>query len=1144
MAFAARGGGAPFRSNGFEAEISLKQEWAGFDLVKVGGKAPMVYRRACEGCPVCILSGCITTVSPMKNQAGWDLSVGWLDPRFLPQNDVPFLAPTAMSRYEGIYQCGTSACLKNSGAKLTINFTKNTNPMVLHFSGFCYLLPTPDLEPIPIPVAQYEMRDWMTQTAKRRVADEEPANYAFQADEESPPRLYRCGNIIFLQGQLEHAIYGPKSQIVGHLPDDLRPQREVRWLAVLLRADECVVEHTVAVTLRPDGTISVQGGKMMMIDQRGNTRLLPTKKQGRLCLDGIRYVLGRGLPVEPSSWVRTAGENSARAGRSKVGHLMSDGGQLSHSSICFRQDDVVVLEGFLSWASVKQPNAKQALASLPRGCWPQRRETFFTRGGSDVEERRRIDVDQYGRIFCPEGVSNGRVELTGIIFIAAESESNIRPPEPEWDDLKLQYHREESNIVSTSFDGHELLEAFASRCNLHEWDMIGFDFQRHAFRKMLMPLGYVYPRGHARDKMNLGNDWESRFWKQYTTQLSELYGIKTFYTLLHVSNDMFDNIAKGIKMSPVDYESFQKKRKQVRQIWESQRRPGLTFAQLQELATQIVDQMFEHWDFKSQLQGALQNDLRAPATIEHLFPQGRPWADREIRKKIKDGDWAKFEEVRQFFYFFETTGNNMTHCSLMGSQDVFTTTGKWYFPDAPNVQKSLFENIAWLFPRKLYLYISERQTQRFPFIEDLDIQADLHWREWSENETPHPPDELLMDKPRRNAQDQVEGDPGYLMRKRALAIHLIYPHLDSLECLVYSASGWNKGKGMLKSSFHLVWPQLIVDPDRAPVIRHATLGVFHKETAQPGTFLANLQNRLLQLHESNNWELVFDNTTIHAKNGLRLPYSDKASMVIESEQDKKRVKEGTLSKNKAFKKRVKEDRPSKAIGAIRFEFDKDPVTGNDVCTSAKWTADSDSFTIAEWIGKGTCRRDPNSMVELTPWQLGPDVLELLPTKPGEEFYYEGEDDGEGGHWVTHKPYPNIRRYNQSTRDFVRQFTEAVKEEQDALQEDENFDLMRRLIGTWIMVNEKQALWQSTASSQFNRKVPDGLWSGRQLTCPTEVIFLKEKGKVIVSGPKDAEEALVRALRSFTRRDDSAVMPIYDLTRMQTDKPPPANSSHH
>lgn len=47
----------------------------------------------------------------------------------------------------------------------------------------------------------------------------------------------------------------------------------------------------------------------------------------------------------------------------------------------------------------------------------------------------------------------------------------------------------------------------------------------------------------------------------------------------------------------------------------------------------------------------------------------------------RQADKQKFEEIRQFFYYHQTNGFSMTHCSLRGSTDTFTDTGKWFFPD-------------------------------------------------------------------------------------------------------------------------------------------------------------------------------------------------------------------------------------------------------------------------------------------------------------------------------------------------------------------------------------------------------------------------------------------------------------------------------
>jgi len=1021
--------------------------------------------------------------------------------------------------------------------------------MVLHLSGICFSS-CHDHDPIPLEIAQYRMQDWSQQLGPKNgklLGVDGPAK-TLEPNEYNPPGLVRCGNIFCLHGELKTATFGPMPHFVATLPEDLRPRRELRWNAALLAPPssdpngppDFKVECSVALTIKQNGTISVQGGRQHMIDQKGNMRVLQQNKKGRLCLNGIRFSLAEGVPVEPAPQIASLiAQKSALKSKSKIkiDYLIDEQDTSTEkTAVCIKQGDVVMLEGFLSWSTgSRPPNAKQPMAFLPHGCWPQRREVFFTRGGSDLEERRRVDVDVYGRIFCPEGTLDGRLELTGVIFVTAVDHAGIPPvpPDADWDELKLQYHRHVVNVVSTSFDGHETLEQFVRRSNHHEWSLVQYDFGRHASRKMLLPLGQVMLRGQAKwDIMNIGLEHE-RLWREHRNSLADKFGITCFHTLLHVSDDMFENIVNAVKMPERDASNLRDYRKVARRNWAAKRQPGMTFSKLQSLATEIVDQMFQHWDFKAQLQGALQNDFRAPSTIEHLFPQRHPREDYRIKKKLNNQeDMAKFEAIRQFFYLYETTGCNMTHCSLMGSSDIFTTTGKWYFPDATDVQKQLFENIAWLFPRHIYLYISERQTLRFPFIEDLDVQASNSWQGMlAPGQKAKPPDELIMAPPERDAQRNVCGDPGPLMRKRAEAIHMIYPHLEFLEVLVYSASGYNKGKDMPKSSFHLVWPQLIVDPDRAPVIRHVTLGVFQKETMKSGSILGHLQMRLLQLHESNNWELVFDSTTINARNGLRLPYSDKASMVIGNDEEKRKVEQGKLSKTKAYKKRVREERPSKAIGRIRFDFEKDAESGNDIVTKAQWNADADTFTIAEWIQMGSCRRDPHAgmLAELTPWQLGPDVLSMLPTRPGEQFYYD--PDGEGGHWVTHKPFPNIRRCVLEPEDFRKQFTEALNDEQDALKEEGNESLMNRVNGVWVSVTSAQAVWRTTAALQFDAKVPDKVWCRKVLQRPTEVAYIKSKGKVVLDGPADVTEVLHRVLKPFTKLDDNAVMPMYDLSKI-------------
>eukprot|EP00408_Alexandrium_pacificum_P002508 CAMPEP_0171217462 /NCGR_PEP_ID=MMETSP0790-20130122/32698_1 /TAXON_ID=2925 /ORGANISM="Alexandrium catenella, Strain OF101" /LENGTH=94 /DNA_ID=CAMNT_0011683253 /DNA_START=69 /DNA_END=350 /DNA_ORIENTATION=- len=94
--------------------------------------------------------------------------------------------------------------------------------------------------------------------------------------------------------------------------------------------------------------------------------------------------------------------------------------------------------------------------------------------------------------------------------------------------------------------------------------------------------------------MNL-NGRDVEIWRQYGGTLSKLYGITTFHTLLHVSDGMFDHLtrAQGIDMREDDRGHLKEQRRKLRIEWSTKRQPGIN---LQELAMQIVDQMFEHWD--------------------------------------------------------------------------------------------------------------------------------------------------------------------------------------------------------------------------------------------------------------------------------------------------------------------------------------------------------------------------------------------------------------------------------------------------------------------------------------------------------------------------------------------------------------------
>jgi len=327
---------------------------------------------------------------------------------------------------------------------------------------------------------------------------------------------------------------------------------------------------------------------------------------------------------------------------------------------------------------------------------------------------------------------------------------------------------------------------------------------------------------------------------------------------------------------------------------------------------------------------------------------------------LKTGDHERFLEVQKFFLDHETNGTDITHpCLAGGWRNDFTKTGKWHFPDDDDTQWEICTSLAWLFSRGIPFFMCERQTDQFPFIEDLDIQAYGNWDELggmkNENHSTYtlPPDYAILIPP------EIDDFPGKFMVERAMCIHKIYPQFPYLEALVYQASGYNRGKELLKTSFHLVWSDVIVDNFSAPKIREDTLAHFvdiAQDTSADNGYWLEFAEALKLLHPSNSFDMVFDKTTVTAKNGLRMPFNDKAKL------SKSKMWEG--GKNKpVIEGIVIEGRPQLPVGVLRFEFEKND--GVSKCTKAAWIKDRSSMDDATWIRKSTCRRPVGTMATVT-----------------------------------------------------------------------------------------------------------------------------------------------------------------------------------
>ena len=231
----------------------------------------------------------------------------------------------------------------------------------------------------------------------------------------------------------------------------------------------------------------------------------------------------------------------------------------------------------------------------------------------------------------------------------------------------------------------------------------------------------------------------------------------------------------------------------------------------------------------------------------------------KIAKAANPEEIEILNETVNWWHMWSSNDKNLTHSSLMGNQDIFTDTGKWTVPDDADVQDQLFKYMAWIFKKGYDTFISEIQTPLFPLIEDLDMESTLPMTDTRQI------DDMFTEKL-------------FFIKERARALRIIYPHINEFTVYLYTSSGFNKSKGRWKSSFHLVWPDIIVNGHLAPIVRQTTVEYFIYKSATSAYF-KHMQARLVNHYDANIWENVFDQTTSNAANGLRMPFSNKASWV-------------------------------------------------------------------------------------------------------------------------------------------------------------------------------------------------------------------------------------------------------------------------
>jgi len=314
----------------------------------------------------------------------------------------------------------------------------------------------------------------------------------------------------------------------------------------------------------------------------------------------------------------------------------------------------------------------------------------------------------------------------------------------------------------------------------------------------------------------------------------------------------------------------------------------------------------------------------------------------------------ELDKIRQFFQNHEThRRDEITHTTFLGHMDYFSSTGKWVFGDDGDTQATLFRSVARLLELGIPCFISERFSCRHPWTEDIDIVSEI-----GRQEDP-PPTELVLDR------------EFLFLRLRAQVLFELFPEFEELDVYVYNSSGWSKGKELHKVSYHFVWSDIIVNHENAKLVRQATLSKF-LQLGKKGMPLfeqfqsirAHAPTRCADVSDAHLWSSIFDENSVRPKNGLRMPYNEKADL---DDRGKKR----------------RDTRSPIPQCVVRFtcagEEERAAMTDAE-CTNgknvhAKVILEASDLTTLEWLRRGSCRRLDPELTCIAPVELKEPVLE-------------------------------------------------------------------------------------------------------------------------------------------------------------------------
>lgn len=226
---------------------------------------------------------------------------------------------------------------------------------------------------------------------------------------------------------------------------------------------------------------------------------------------------------------------------------------------------------------------------------------------------------------------------------------------------------------------------------------------------------------------------------------------------------------------------------------------------------------------------------------------------REGELKDEQGAKEKLEEIHKFLTDHETVSpSDCTHEVLNGFGDwwVSQKSTKRLGIAEDNTVDALYKHMATMYEMGVPLTLGEKRTPQFKLLQDIEIRGT--------KDDYVKPEELI-------------GDQKKFLHILGKHMKELFPSLPDIHVMIFDGSGTSSLLGVLQTTVRVVWPQIIVDKDRAGTIMDY---MAHKLSSSEDEDIKALETRMKGLSDSNSWKSMFADSIYFGSVAIRMPLND------------------------------------------------------------------------------------------------------------------------------------------------------------------------------------------------------------------------------------------------------------------------------